>query len=89
MAERALSFINRREDNLIGDTMKLHVVLEKQEEGGYTVYIPELPGCISQGDTKTEALRNIREAKTLYLEELTPQELKRLLSTVKVIPEVA
>ncbi|MBI2126547.1 MAG: type II toxin-antitoxin system HicB family antitoxin, partial [Thaumarchaeota archaeon] len=42
--------------------MKVKVVLEPQEEGGYTVYAPSLPGCISEGDTKREALRNIKEA---------------------------
>lgn len=44
------------------------MVLEKQEEGGYTVYVPSLPGCVSQGETKAEALRNIKEAIALYLE---------------------
>ena len=48
--------------------MKLKVVLEPSEEGGYTVYVPSLPGCISEGDTRDEALRNIREAIQLYLE---------------------
>lgn len=48
--------------------MKLTVVLEEQEEGGYTVYVPSLPGCISQGETKEEALKNIKEAIELYLE---------------------
>lgn len=48
--------------------MKLKVVMEPQEEGGYTVYVPSLPGCISEGDNKTEALRNIKEAIELYLE---------------------
>ncbi|MGB4622568.1 MAG: type II toxin-antitoxin system HicB family antitoxin, partial [Candidatus Methanoculleus thermohydrogenotrophicum] len=38
------------------------------EEGGYTVYVPSLPGCISEGDTREEALENIREAIDLYLE---------------------
>jgi len=68
--------------------MKLHVVLEKQDEGGYTVYIPELPGCISQGDTEEDALRNIREAKELYLEELTKSELHNLAGRVKIRPDV-
>ena len=36
--------------------MKLKVVLEPSEEGGFTVYVPSLPGCISEGDTKEEAL---------------------------------
>ena len=46
--------------------MKLTVVLEKQEEGGYTVYVPSLPGCISQGDTIEEAIKNIKEAIAIY-----------------------
>jgi predicted RNase H-like HicB family nuclease len=48
--------------------MRLTVVLEPSEEGGYTVYVPSLPGCISEGDSKEEALSNIREAIELYLE---------------------
>ena len=48
--------------------MKFKVVLVRSEEGGYTVYIPALPGCISGGDTREEALANIREALELYLE---------------------
>ena len=48
--------------------MNLKVILEPSEEGGYTVLVPSLPGCISEGDTKEEALKNIREAIKLYLE---------------------
>lgn len=48
--------------------MKLKIVLETSEDGGYTVYVPSLPGCISEGDTREEALDNIREAVELYLE---------------------
>ena len=48
--------------------MNLSVVLEPSEEGGYTVYVPSLPGCLSEGETKEEALTNIREASELYLE---------------------
>jgi predicted RNase H-like HicB family nuclease len=48
--------------------MDIKVVLEKQEEGGFTAFIPSLPGCISEGDTKDEALKNIKEALELYLE---------------------
>lgn len=46
------------------------VIFEPAEEGGYTAYCPSLPGCISEGDTYDEALRNIREAIDLYLETL-------------------
>ena len=48
--------------------MKLQVVLEPSEEGGFTASVPSLPGCISEGDTREDALRNIREAIELYLE---------------------
>ena len=47
-----------------------HVILEPAEEGGYTVYCPSLPGCISQGETREEALINIREAIEIYIESL-------------------
>ena len=46
------------------------VILEPNELGGYTVTAPLLPGCISEGDTKEEALANIREAIELYIESL-------------------
>jgi predicted RNase H-like HicB family nuclease len=56
--------------------MKLRVVLEPSDEGGYTVYVPSLPGCISEGDTREQAISNIKEAIELYLEpvedDLTP-----------------
>ncbi len=48
--------------------MIFKVVLELAEEGGYVVYVPSLPGCISEGDSKEEALENIKEAIELYLE---------------------
>jgi predicted RNase H-like HicB family nuclease len=43
-------------------------VFEKNEDGGYTVTVPSLPGCISEGDTFDEALKSIKEAIVLYLE---------------------
>ena len=48
--------------------MEIYVVLEPQEEGEFTVYAPSLQGCISQGETKEEAIANIKEAIELYLE---------------------
>ncbi len=48
--------------------MRLKVLLEPSEEGGYTIYVPSLPGCISEGETVEDALTNIREAIELYLE---------------------
>ena len=47
--------------------MKLKVYFESSEDGGYTVYVPSLPGCISEGDSIDEATKNIKEAIELYL----------------------
>ena len=48
--------------------MKFKVILEEAEEGGYVVYVPALPGCVSQGETREEALKNIKEAIEVYLD---------------------
>jgi predicted RNase H-like HicB family nuclease len=48
--------------------MRLKVVIEPSDDGGFTVYVPALPGCLSEGDTEEEALANIQEAISLYLE---------------------
>jgi predicted RNase H-like HicB family nuclease len=48
--------------------MKLQIILEPSDEGGYKVYVPALLGCISEGDNIDEALENIQEAIKLYLE---------------------
>lgn len=46
------------------------VIMEPQKEGGFTITVPSLPGCISEGDTYEEALKNIKEAIDLCLESL-------------------
>lgn len=49
--------------------MKWRVVLEQDPEtGDWAVWCPELPGCVSAGETEQEALDNIKEAIALYLE---------------------
>jgi len=48
--------------------VRLKVVLEPSEDGGFTAYVPSLPGCISEGETAEEAMANLREAVELYLE---------------------
>ncbi len=62
--------------------MKWRVILEPDPETGeWAVWCPELPGCISAGDTEEEALENIREAIQLYLEtdpiQLAPGTISR------------
>ena len=48
--------------------MKIKIVLEPAEDRGYTVYVPSLTGCISEGNTREAALTNIKEAIALYVE---------------------
>ena len=50
--------------------MKYTIIIEKGRESGYVAYAPALKGCVSQGKTKTEALKNIKEAIEAYVEAL-------------------
>ena len=65
--------------------MRFKVVLEPSDEGGFTAYVPSLPGCISEGDTVEDALANIQEAIELYLE---PVEDDWVLEGRSVVREV-
>jgi predicted RNase H-like HicB family nuclease len=50
--------------------MKFRVVIEQDEDGAFVAQCPSLPGCVSQGQTRAEALGNIRDAITGYVESL-------------------
>jgi len=50
--------------------MRYTVILRKEEDGGCVATVPVLPGCVSQGDTRDEALKNIEEAVEVYLEDV-------------------
>jgi predicted RNase H-like HicB family nuclease len=50
--------------------MKYRVLIEQDEDGLYVAEVPSLPGCISQGETREQALENIKEAIAGYLESL-------------------
>ena len=50
--------------------MKFRVFIEPDEDGVFVAEVPALPGCISQGRSRQEALANVREAIALYLESL-------------------
>ena len=50
--------------------MHYTVILEKEDDGGYHAFVPALKGCHSQGETLDEAIDNIREAISGYLESL-------------------
>ncbi|MER3486298.1 MAG: HicB family protein [Chloroflexota bacterium] len=49
------------------------IILYPEEEGGYSVVVPALPGCVTQGETVAEAIENAQEAIALYLETLEAQ----------------
>jgi predicted RNase H-like HicB family nuclease len=49
--------------------MRYTVILEREPDGGFVASVPALPGCVSQGDTRDEALANIKEAAELYIED--------------------
>jgi predicted RNase H-like HicB family nuclease len=58
--------------------VKFNVVLEKEEEGGYSVHCPAIKGCHSQGDTIEEAIKNIKEAIEGCLEVMNARALKAI-----------
>ena len=70
MRLRALCVGVRIDGHMTDAETKYRVILEPQPDGGYTAYVPALPGCISEGDDRAEALGNIREAIALYRETL-------------------
>jgi predicted RNase H-like HicB family nuclease len=55
---------------------KFKIQLKKEEEGGYLVTVPALPGCITQGDDTEEAIEMAKETISLYLEELDERAAK-------------
>jgi antitoxin HicB len=50
--------------------MRYTVILQRESDGGYVATVPALPGCVSQGDTREQALRNIQEAAEGYVEDI-------------------
>jgi len=72
--------------------LEYNVIFTSDPKGGYSVYVPDLPGCISQGETFEEAKKNIQEAIELYLEEvdrelyeITPQQAsQQFMAPVRV-----
>jgi len=64
--------------------MKFQVVLDRDEDGAWVVECPSIPGCVSQGKTKDEALQNIEEAISLCLEVRAEQGLPLTMETRQV-----
>ena len=63
--------------------MKLNIILEPAEEGGFNVTVPALDGCFTQGETEEEAVENAKEAIHAYLEGL--EKLNQIKSKTNAI----
>lgn len=68
--------------------MKYTVIIEKGQEAGFVAYCPALKGCVSQGQTKEETLKNIREAIEVYIEALLEDGLPVPTEVAKETVEV-
>lgn len=56
-------------------TRRFKIILEPEAEGGYSVSVPSLPGCATQGETLEECLKNAKEAISLYIQSLTDDNI--------------
>ncbi len=63
--------------------LEYNAIFQKEKEGGFSVWVPSLGGCASQGETFEEAMKNIKEAITLYLEDEDEQEIKEETTNVR------
>jgi len=54
--------------------MKFRVLIEQNEDGVFVAQVPSLPGCISQGRTRQEAIKNAKEAISAYLESVAAHD---------------
>jgi len=64
--------------------MKLQVVIEQDETGYYVAEVPALPGCVSQGQTMTEAKANIKEAITGWLAVMNEKTKRRKAQIIEI-----
>jgi predicted RNase H-like HicB family nuclease len=71
------------------EKVKYRVFIEQDEDGVFVAEAPALPGCISQGDTREEALQNIQEAIAAYLESLNAHNEPIPPSIYEEVVEVA
>ena len=62
--------------------MKLHIIIEQDEKGYYVAEVPALPGCLSQGKTREEAIANIKEAIEGWLEVM---ESKKSFDSTRLV----
>ena len=63
-------FITPQHEPFTMKTLSYRILLQREPEGGYTVTVPSLPGCVTYGDTIDESIAMAREAIELYIESL-------------------
>ena len=68
--------------------MRFTVVLQQESDGGFVVTVPALPGCVSQGDTRPQAIENLREANSVYREDCVAAEEELPVDAGREIIEV-
>jgi len=73
----------------VGNHMKLRIIIQQDEDGVFFAEVPALPGCLSQGDTRAEALNNVKEAISAYLKSLKKHDEPIPPSIFEEIVEVA
>lgn len=69
--------------------MNFKVLIRKGVDSGFVAEVPSLPGCVSQGDTVPEAMCNIREAIALYIEDMSPKDIKIATESNPELYEIA
>jgi predicted RNase H-like HicB family nuclease len=70
------------------EVRRFKVILEREETGTYTAYVPALPGCHSQGDTEEEAMEHVREAIECHIASLQKDGLPVPEPTDEILREV-
>ncbi|HEY4699576.1 MAG TPA: type II toxin-antitoxin system HicB family antitoxin [Nitrososphaerales archaeon] len=65
-------------------TKNFHIVFKRQKEDGFVVRCLELPGCLSEGKTEDEALRNIEDAIKLYLKDVEREAKEKNARVIQV-----
>lgn len=67
--------------NINQQVLRYDVIFQEAKEGGFTAYVPALPGCVSEGDSFEEAKKNVNEAILAYLESLQKDGEKIVVPT--------
>jgi predicted RNase H-like HicB family nuclease len=79
-----MQFAAQSPDDFWSANMKFNVTIDRDEDGVWIAECPAIPGCISQGETKDEAIRNIAEAIALCLEVRAEKGLPLTLETRQI-----